>query len=144
MAEPVVDPPAVTAAKVEITVVGKPGEFRWVRTLVGVNRPGLATASWSHTERFDARELFATPARDGVLACWLDLSDPKRGRFYFVAPSGQRFLLRDVALSGRETEVDRASLAEVLELSVAALLENERMGLTRAETENLLADRQAA
>ena len=133
------------ATKVEITVVGKPGDFRWARSLVGPNSPGMATARWTRAERFDVHALFETAAvaRANLLACWLDLSDPKRGRLYFAAPSGQRFLLRDLELSGHQSEVDRASLAEVLELSVAALLENERAGLTRAETETLLADRQA-
>jgi hypothetical protein len=133
------------ATKIEISVVGKPGDLRWARSLVGSNSLGMAAARWTRAERFDVRELFETAAvaRANLLACWLDLSDPKRGRLYFVAPSGQRFLLRDVELSGHQSEVDRASLAEVLELSVAALLENERAGLTRAETETLIVDRQA-
>ena len=133
------------ATEVEITVVGKPGDLRWARSLVDPNRPGMADAHWTRTERFDVRELFESAAgsRANVLGCWLDLTSPGRGRLYFAAPSGQRFLLRDVELSGHLTEVDRAALAEVLELSVAALLENERAGLTRAEAESVLADRQA-
>jgi hypothetical protein len=106
----------------------------------------MADAQWTRAERFDVREIFesAAGARANVLGCWLDLTLPKRARLYFAAPSGQRFLLREVELSGRLTEVDRASLAEVLELSVAALLENERIGLSRAEAESWLADRQAS
>jgi hypothetical protein len=132
--------------QVEITVVGRASEFRWARSLVGASSPAMASARWTRVERFEVREIFEIvgAARENLLACWLDLSDPRRGRLYFVAPSGQRFLLRDVELSGHQTEVDRASLAEVLELSVGALLENERTGLTRSEAETLLADRAAA
>jgi hypothetical protein len=133
------------ATEVQITVVGRPADLRWARSLLGTNRPGTADVRWVQSERFDVRELFegAAEARANVLSCWLDLTRPRRGRLYFAAPSGQRFLLRDVELSGQKTEVDRASLAEVLELSVAALLENERQGMTRADAESWLADRQA-
>jgi hypothetical protein len=134
------------ATEVQITVVGRHADLRWARSLLGTNRPGTPDVRWVQSERFDVRELFETVsgARGNVLVCWLDLTRPRRGRLYFAAPSGQRFLLRDVELSGHQTEVDRASLAEVLELSVAALLENERQGMTRAEAESVLADRQAS
>jgi len=137
---------ATPATQVEITVVGGASEFRWARSLVGAGSPGMASARWMRTEHFDVSDIFDVAAitRAHVLACWLDFSEPKRGRLYFVAPSGQHFLLREVELSGRQTEVDRASLAEVLELSVAALMENERSGLTRSEAETLLADRTSA
>ena len=144
-AEEAAAPASAPAPKVDITVVGRPGEFRWARSLVGASFAGAALSRWTRVERFDVRELFEdAAARENVLACWLDLSDAKRARLYFAAPSGQRFLLRDVELSGHLGEVDRATLAEVLDLSIAALLENERIGLTRAETETLLADRKAA
>ncbi|MBN2576236.1 MAG: hypothetical protein JXP73_16870 [Deltaproteobacteria bacterium] len=133
-----------SGARVEIAVVGTAEDFRWARALSGAGSPALAAARWSLVERFVAGEIFAATSRGDTLACWLDLSDAKRARLYFAAPSGRRFLLRDVALAGRGSEVDRAALAEVLDLSVAALLENERLGLTRGEAETLLAERQAA
>jgi hypothetical protein len=73
-----VEPPPAT--KVEITVVGKPGDFRWARSLVGPNSPGMAAARWTRTERFDVHELFETVAvaRANLLACRLDLGPPGR------------------------------------------------------------------
>jgi hypothetical protein len=144
-AEEAATPASSPVPKVDITVVGSPGEFRWARSLAGANFAGTPSSRWTRVERFDVRDLFEdVAARENVLACWLDLSDTRRGRLYFAAPSGQRFLLRDVQLSGHLGEVDRATLAEVLDLSIAALLENERIGLTRAETETLLAERKAS
>jgi hypothetical protein len=57
-------------------------------------------------------------------------------------PTFDRFLVRDVDLSARFDEVDRAALAEVLESSIGALVANERAGLTRAEAEAVLARRE--
>ena len=78
------------------------------------------------------------------MRCWIDLRDRRRARLYFAARSGQRFLVRDVELSGNFDELDRAALAEVLELSIEALFENERAGLSRGEAEALLVRRAAA
>jgi hypothetical protein len=57
-------------------------------------------------------------------------------------PTGSRYLVRDLDLSGRFDEVDRAALAEVLESSIDALIASERAGLTRAEAEAVLARRE--
>jgi hypothetical protein len=46
-------------------------------------------------------------------------------------------------MSGSFDEIDREALSQVIELSVAALLENERAGLTRTQTEALLASRES-
>jgi hypothetical protein len=128
------------SVQVHVTVVGKANDFRWARSLVGSKSLGAATTQWNSVEHFDPRDLLSTASPGGqhTILCWLDLSSPKHAYLYFAAPSGERFLLREVRLSGRLDDVDRESLAEVLELSVAALLENDRTGLTRKETELLL------
>jgi hypothetical protein len=129
-------------APLDITVVGTPGNLQWARSLVGPRSLG-STPRWARVDSFDPAELLVAggAARANLLGCWLDLSDPRRARLYFAARSGERFLVRDVELSGRFDELDRESLAEVLALSIAALRENQRAGLTRAETEALLAER---
>jgi len=136
--------PQPMPAAVEVTVVGTADDLLWARSLVGRANAVLASARWRLRASFDRSELFASRARAHVLACWLNLSDRTRARLYFAAPSGERFLLREVALVGGGSEVDRASVAEVLELSVAALLENERAGLTRVETLSVLAELQGS
>lgn len=102
--------------------------------------------TWISVARFDPKEILrADHTPEGVaLRCWVDVVDPKRARLYFAARSGQQFLLRDVELSGHFDEVDRESLSQVLGLSIAALLENEQAGLTRAQTQTLLASREPA
>lgn len=145
-AQPSADaPPGETEpeASLDVTVVGRPIDFQWARALVGPRGPGGLPSRWTRADRFEPLDILgaAGPARPGTLRCWLDLSDPHRARVYFAARASERFLIRDVELSGRFDELDREALAEVLELSLAALLENQRAGLTRDETEALLAKR---
>ena len=82
------------------------------------------------------------------MRAWVDVTVATRVRLYFATRSGNRvgdrFLVRDVDLSGRFDEVDRAALAEVLESSIGALVANERAGLTRAEAEAVLRAPRAA
>ena len=74
----------------------------------------------------------ATPA---AVRAWVDITAATRARLYFATRSAERFLVRDLDLSGRFNEVDRAALTEVLESSIGALIADERAGLTRAEAE---------
>jgi hypothetical protein len=129
----------------EIAVVGSPDNLDWVRALVHPEVSGTAAIHWSRLDRFDPHDVLrSTTGADGVIRCWIDLTDARRARIYFAARSGERFLIRDLELSGGFDELDRATLAEVLDLSLAALAEDERAGLSRAETETLLARRNAA
>ena len=81
----------------------------------------------------------------GAVRAWVDVTSRHARAPVFRDRSGNRgdrFLVRDVDLSGRFDEVDRAALAEVLESSIGALVANERAGLTRAEAEAVLARRE--
>jgi hypothetical protein len=128
---------------VEIVVIGTPADLQRVRDLTDPGRLGGAPPRWARADRFDPRDVLRPGA---ALRCWVDLSRPARARLTFAAGTpagggtraGDRFLVRDVELSGRFDELDRQALAQVLELSVAALLEDERAGLSRAEAQALL------
>ena len=130
-------------APLDITVAGRPVAFQWARALVGPRGPGGLQSRWTRADRIEPLDILrgADAGRPGTLRCWLDLTDSRRARIYFAAPSSERFLTRDVELSGRFDELDREALAEVLELSLTALLEDQRAGLTRDEIEVLLAKR---
>lgn len=129
----------------EISVIGSPANLDWVRALVHPDGSGAAALRWSRVDHFDSHDVLgSTTGVGGAVRCWIDLTDPRRARIYFAARSGQRFLIRDLELSGGFDELDRATLAEVLDLSLAALGEDQRAGLSRAETETLLARRNAA
>ena len=140
-----VQAPISPANSVEIVVVGTAADLQRIRTLVQPRQPGGWVPTWTRVGSFDPFEMLQTkgPRPSGVaLRCWVDISERKRARLYFAARSGQQFLVRDVEISGTFDELDRESLSQVLELSVTALLENERAGLTRAQTEALLSSRQ--
>jgi hypothetical protein len=131
------------AAAVEVTVVGTADDLDRVRGLV----PRLSGSGprWLRVDKLDPADVLRD-RRDGEAAtvrAWVDTTVPTRARLYFATRSGDRFLVRDVDLSGRFDEVDRAALAEVLESSIGALVANERAGLTRAEAEAVLARREA-
>jgi len=136
------------AEATEISVVGSSVNLDWVRALM---RPGGGSGGvpfhWSRLDHFDPRDVLragdGTGAR-GVVRCWIDLTDARRARIYFAARSRERFLIRDLDLSGAFDELDRATVAEVLDLSLLALVEDERAGLSRVETETLLARRNTA
>jgi len=131
------------APAVDVTVVGTADDLERVRALV----PRLMGGGvrWSRVEKLDPADVLRD-RRDGDTAAvraWVDVTVATRVRLYFATRSGavDRFLVRDVDLSGRFDEVDRAALAEVLESSIGALVANERTGLTRAEVEAVLARR---
>jgi len=155
------------APAVDVTVVGTADDLERVRALVPRLMGG--GARWSRVDKLDPADVLRD-RRDGDTAAvraWVDVTVATRVRLYFATRSGDRvgerggpprepfaggvgpsqgptfdrFLVRDVDLSGRFDEVDRAALAEVLESSIGALVANERAGLTRAEAEAVLARR---
>ena len=77
------------------------------------------------------------------MRCWVDMSSPGRTRLFFAAGSGERFLVRDVAVSPHFDDMDQQALAEVIDRSVTALLDDEQAGLDRAQTQALLESRRS-
>ncbi len=162
-AQPMAAPPATTAAPVppgmgsaaptrgpdvvEVTVVGRIADYERLVAPIGARTPGGVPLMWNHIDRFNplAELLRSEPtAQPAALRCWIDLSDLRRVTLYFASRGGERFLVRELALSGRLDEVDQQSLAQVLEISIAALLESQDNGLTRAEAREILARAQSA
>jgi hypothetical protein len=131
---------AAPSAAIEIIVVGTPDLFQRLRALLERRLSALGETSWSRADRVAAGDvLAASPAH--ALRCWIDVRERRRARLSFAGRAGDRFLLRDFELSGDLDEIDRAALAEVIELSIGALLEDARAGLSRSETKALLARR---
>jgi hypothetical protein len=129
------------AAPVDVTVVGKPADLERVRALGGEHTPGGVPLRWGRIDHFDplADVLRASTVEPPPpLRCWVDMTETRRVVLYFAARGGQRFLVRGVELSGRFDELDRQSLAQVLELSISALLESAEVGITRSEARVLL------
>ena len=133
---------------VEITVVGPVPDYQRLIAPIGARTPSGVPLLWNRIDRFNplAELLRAEPPPPASVAlrCWIDLSDLRRVTLYFASRGGERFLVRELALSGRLDEVDQQSLAQVVEISIAALLENQDTGLTRAEAREILARAQPA
>jgi len=127
-------------AAVEIAVVGSASDLQRVQTLFGAGGLAGVTPTWVRIARFDPLEVLREhrPPERRAVRCWIDLSRPGRTRLFFAAGSGERFLVRDLATSPRSNEMDQQALAEVLEQSVTALLDDEEAGLDRAQAKALL------
>jgi hypothetical protein len=141
---PSVDDASASSGTIEIAVAGTDADLARVRALVRPKVGAGGSIRWRRLEAFRAPQILdAAPdaAARAATRCWIDLGNPRRAHLYFVGRSGARFLIRDVDLSGRFDELDLTSLAEVIDLSLAAVLENDRAGISRAEAERLLAAR---
>lgn len=129
-------------AAVEIVVVGTARDLLSVRALFGARGVAGATPTWVLVSRFDPLDIVREPRppeRRGV-RCWVDMSNPRLTRLFFAAGSGDRFLVRDIAVLPQLDEEQHA-LGEVLERAVTALLDDERAGLDRAQVQALLESR---
>lgn len=133
------------ASAIDIAVVGNSADLARVRALLRPRPAGAAGIRWRRLDGFDPREILRTglerEARIQTIRCWIDLTDRRHAHLYFAGRAGARFLIRDVALSGRFDELDLTSLAEVIDSSLTAVLEDSLAGITRAEAESLLSPR---
>jgi hypothetical protein len=125
---------------VEIVAVGSEPDSDDLRAALGENAFDGATVRWSRKASLETDELFERrpEASDVEVRAWIDLRDPKQVSFYFADRAGERFLVRTVALPDGLSPLAREALGQVLELSVKALLEDDRIGMSRAETSELL------
>ena len=127
---------------IEIVVVGSADNLKWLVDLVGHDSASGASVTFARIEHFQPADLLRnSQSGPGNVRCWIDLHDRTRARIYFAARAGERFLLRDLELSGSFDELDRESLSQVLAVSWSALFEDEKAGLSREETQALLAKR---
>ncbi len=128
---------------VDITVVGGADAFGGLRARVGDRLPLGVPLLWNRIDRFNplTELLRGAPLAHPTttLRCWIDLADLRHATLYFADQRGERFLVRELPLSGRFDEVDQQSVAQVMELSVSALIENAEIGFSRAQAREILA-----
>ncbi|WP_437308948.1 hypothetical protein [Sorangium sp. So ce388] len=131
--------PPSGAPVVELVLTGAAGDLAAARKALESQALSAFTLRFRTAPRFDATALFATRAAPGVvLSCWIDLSDPRRAALYFTDPVADRFLVRSIELSGRFDELDRESVAQVVELSLRSLREDARSSLDREQARALI------
>jgi len=88
----------------------------------------------------DTKEILrARGNQTAKVAVWIDVTREILAKVYLHARASDRFLFREVELAAGLDEIGRETLAQVIESSVAALLESEPVGLTRAQATVLLA-----
>jgi hypothetical protein len=131
--------PERTPSSAAIVLVGELREGEQLvlllRELLG--RQGVE-CDFSETARFDPDALFAEGEADGKVRVFVRLADAGRARLYFRGPSGERFLLRTIALPSGLDEVGRELVGQVVESSVVTLLRSSN-GLSRDEASAELA-----
>jgi hypothetical protein len=96
-----------------------------------LSRQGVE-CDFSEVRRFDPDALFAEDDATTKVRVFVRLTDPQRARLYFRGPSGERFLLRTIALPSGLDEVGRELVGQVVESSVVTLLRSSN-GLSREE-----------
>ncbi|WP_437319006.1 hypothetical protein [Sorangium sp. So ce385] len=131
--------PVSGAPVVEIVLTGAADHLGAIRTALESQALSAFAVRFRIAPRFDAAALFATRASSGVtLSCWIDVSDPRRAALYFTDPVADRFLVRSIELSGRFDELDRESVAQVVELSLRSLRVDARASLDREQARALI------
>ncbi|WP_438000082.1 hypothetical protein WMF26_09640 [Sorangium sp. So ce185] len=136
---PVSGAPVPGAPVVEIALTGAADHLGAIRTALESQALSAFAVRFRIAPRFDAAALFATRASSGVtLSCWIDVSDPRRAALYFTDPVADRFLVRSIELSGRFDELDRESVAQVVELSLRSLRVDARASLDREQARALI------
>ncbi len=129
-------------ASSEIYVIGTMEEFEGLREVIGRDRIGPVTVRWFQLERFAPETvLSASGTTELKIRCWIDLSVPDKVSLYFADRSSERFLVREVPLSKRLTEIEKETLAQVVEMSVAALIHDATLGISRANVQAILYSR---
>jgi hypothetical protein len=94
-----------------------------------LERAGVSARAELRTS-FELSTLWTDTELNTGVRVFITSSDDDAVRLYFRGPFGQRFLARDLVLSGGLDEVGRETIAVVLETSVLALLHSQ-VGLDR-------------
>lgn len=128
------------ASSVEVVVVGDADQLESIRSAIAPQDFGDASASFSVQPAFDHRRLLDAPSGESAasvrafIVLW-----PGRADLYFADRAGERFLVREVSLPNGLDAVGREAVGQVLALSVVALLEDHRAGISRSEAQRLFA-----
>jgi hypothetical protein len=128
------------ATSVEVVVVGDVEQLEHIRSAIAKGDFGEASASFRIEPAFDHRRLLDAPSGESMasvrafIVLW-----PERADLYFADRAGERFLVREVTLPNGLDAVGREAVSQVLALSVVALLEDRRAGMSRSEAQRLFA-----
>jgi hypothetical protein len=125
------------AAAVHLFVVGATAES--VRPVVDAFSRRDANLRLTHVVRLDAAELSSADQPGVAARAWIEVSASGHARIAISDRRSVRFLLREATLSTWPDEVARETVVQLVESSVAALLEDEALGMGRAQALSRLA-----
>jgi len=137
---PSVEEPTLSPAIVEIYVVTEPARYEQVRQVVGEHALGSAKLRWSRLVRFSANALLQDGSNTNTrVRCYIDLSLPSVATLYFADGNSRRFLFRELPLSHQLDAIELETIAQIVEFSINALLNDATEALSRTEAATLLA-----
>lgn len=123
----------------EMYVVGTQDQFESLRNVIGRDRVGPINTHWLRLERFETESLLAASRSSRLDArCWIDLSVAGRASLYFADRASERFLVRELPLLNGLSELEKETLAQIVEMSIEALIDDATSGLSRANVQTLL------
>jgi hypothetical protein len=131
--------PSVDRPLVELHVIGARALLPALRSRLLSNQLGNADLSWSMAESFAPQQILTIlPAERIKILCFIDFTHSSEIRLYFAAPRQDRFLLRELELKNPVGIIELESLAQIVELSVGALLTDVEAGISRSEAKAAL------
>ncbi|HEX7598157.1 MAG TPA: hypothetical protein VF518_08075 [Polyangia bacterium] len=126
-------PPSV----VHLFVVGTDRDK--VQPLVDVFSRHDSNLRLTHVPVFCAADVMTGDERGVAARVWIEVAAGGRARITITDQRAQRFLVREAVLPTWPDELARETIAQMVESSVAALLENQGLGMTRSEAHSVLA-----
>jgi hypothetical protein len=124
---------------IEVNVVAEPARFDEVRSAIGGETLLGGKVRWTRLERLSAADLLkANLTPELRVRCFVDLSRPDRATLYFTDRSSRRFLYRELPIANDLDALERETLAQMMEFSISALLDESTAALSRDEAVALL------
>jgi hypothetical protein len=132
-------PVAPRAFVIEVNVVGSPARFEEAKGALGTETLLGGKLRWSRLNRLSAADLLqANLTPELRVRCFIDLSTHDQITLYFVDRSSRRFLHRELSIPNDFDALERETLAQIMEFSVSALLDESTVALSRDEAVALL------
>ncbi|MGC4066576.1 MAG: hypothetical protein QM784_18460 [Polyangiaceae bacterium] len=124
---------------IEVNVVSDAERFDEVKQSLGTETLLGGKVRWSRLERLSAADLLkANLVPELKVRCFVDLSRSDRATLYFADRTSRRFLFRELPIANDLDALERETLAQMMEFSISALLDESTAALSRDEAVALL------
>lgn len=125
------NPDPSSGSTVEIVVVGQAPNLVRLPELVHQGALVPHRLEWTRQDRFSLEQMLSqAPGNARILRCWVDASQPRMVRVHFMRGNRERFLVRELPVPEGLGDLELEALAQIIELSAGAMLEDQDSGLT--------------